>query len=368
IGYNDYWLNTQGDGFKYKNGLNLLGEGGLVCATSNTKVSNCVRGGIDPFIQDADFTNVSPFQITQPGIISVQDGNAIFNDNAAGSNKIGIEINLSSYQFTTAADSDYIILKYKIKNSTAGVISNFYTGLYTDWEIGSLGNYNNADWDAANQMGYVWKASGNPATYTGVALLSAGNVSYWAIDDDNSVPGNPFGTWDGYSDAEKYRSLSSGIGRMQAGGTNGNFVSNIVGSGPYSIPAGENITVTFALIAGDNLADLQSNCIAARNKYNSVIGITSNNSQIPYRYSLSQNYPNPFNPTTKINFSVPVNSLVKLKIYNVLGKEVMTLINDQKPAGNYAAEFNGANLSSGIYFFRMEAAEFVDVKRMMLIK
>ncbi|MDZ4712408.1 MAG: T9SS type A sorting domain-containing protein [bacterium] len=89
---------------------------------------------------------------------------------------------------------------------------------------------------------------------------------------------------------------------------------------------------------------------------------------IPDKFKLSQNYPNPFNPTTKINFSVPVNSLVKLKIYNVLGKEVMTLINEQKQAGNYAAEFNGANLSSGIYFFRMEAGEFVDVKRMMLIK
>ena len=97
-------------------------------------------------------------------------------------------------------------------------------------------------------------------------------------------------------------------------------------------------------------------------------GISNLNLEIPNEYSLSQNYPNPFNPATKINFSIPVNGLVTLKIYNVLGKEVMTLINEHKPAGNYGAEFNGANLSSGIYFFRMETGEFVDVKRMMLIK
>ncbi|MDZ4712411.1 MAG: T9SS type A sorting domain-containing protein, partial [bacterium] len=103
-------------------------------------------------------------------------------------------------------------------------------------------------------------------------------------------------------------------------------------------------------------------------KVNGTTGISNLNLEIPDKYSLSQNYPNPFNPTTKINFSVPVNSLVKLKIYDVLGKEVMTLINEQKQAGNYAAEFNGANLSSGIYFFRMEAGEFVDVKRMVLVK
>jgi len=103
-----------------------------------------------------------------------------------------------------------------------------------------------------------------------------------------------------------------------------------------------------------------------RSSSQTLINISGNN--LPDKFLLKQNYPNPFNPNTKINFSVPVNSLVTLKIYDVLGKEVMTLINEQKPAGNYAAEFNGANLSSGIYFFRMEAGEFIDVKRMMMIK
>ena len=131
----------------------------------------------------------------------------------------------------------------------------------------------------------------------------------------------------------------------------------------YVLPVGTDLIRFKAVSASGNNLYLDNIC-----KVNGTTGISNLNLEIQNEYSLSQNYPNPFNPTTKINFSVPVNSFVKLKIYDVLGKEVMTLINEQKQAGNYAAEFNGANLSSGIYFFRMEAGEFVDVKRMMLIK
>ena len=100
-----------------------------------------------------------------------------------------------------------------------------------------------------------------------------------------------------------------------------------------------------------------------------VTGISNNFAEsIPFTYSLSQNYPNPFNPTTKINFSIPKQGLVSLKIYDVLGKEVMTLMNEQKTAGNYEVDFNGINLASGAYFYRLESGEFVDIKRMILVK
>ena len=89
---------------------------------------------------------------------------------------------------------------------------------------------------------------------------------------------------------------------------------------------------------------------------------------IPEVFSLAQNYPNPFNPSTKISFSIPQQSQVTLKIYDVLGKEVMTLVNDVKSAGNYEVEFNASNLSSGAYFYKIQAGQFTDIKRMMLIK
>ncbi|MEP7145414.1 MAG: T9SS type A sorting domain-containing protein [bacterium] len=91
-------------------------------------------------------------------------------------------------------------------------------------------------------------------------------------------------------------------------------------------------------------------------------------SLIPEKYELSQNYPNPFNPVTKINFSLPKQTQVTLKIYDILGKEVAILVNEVKPAGTYDVNFNASNISSGIYFYKIEAENFTDIKRMMLIK
>jgi hypothetical protein len=92
------------------------------------------------------------------------------------------------------------------------------------------------------------------------------------------------------------------------------------------------------------------------------------NTGIPVVYSLSQNYPNPFNPVTKINYALPKTGHVTMKIYDVTGREIQTLVNDIKQAGNYTVDFNGANLSSGVYFYKIQSGDFISVKRMVLIK
>jgi hypothetical protein len=91
-------------------------------------------------------------------------------------------------------------------------------------------------------------------------------------------------------------------------------------------------------------------------------------SNIPEVFSLAQNYPNPFIPSTRISFSIPQQSLVTLKVFDVLGKEVMKLVNEMKSPGSYEVEFNASNLASGAYFYKIQAGQFSDIKRMMLIK
>ncbi|MBN1637628.1 MAG: T9SS type A sorting domain-containing protein, partial [Ignavibacteriales bacterium] len=81
-----------------------------------------------------------------------------------------------------------------------------------------------------------------------------------------------------------------------------------------------------------------------------------------------QNYPNPFNPSTVISYQLPVSSLVQIKVYNVLGQEIATLVNEEKPAGTHNVKFNASNLSSGIYFYRIEAGKFVETKKMVILK
>jgi hypothetical protein len=89
---------------------------------------------------------------------------------------------------------------------------------------------------------------------------------------------------------------------------------------------------------------------------------------IPKEFSLEQNYPNPFNPVTTIQYSIPKRSNITLKVYDVLGNEVATLIDEYRNAGFYEIEINGSNLSSGVYFYRIQAGDFVDTKKMILIK
>ena len=90
--------------------------------------------------------------------------------------------------------------------------------------------------------------------------------------------------------------------------------------------------------------------------------------QVTIKYSLSQNYPNPFNPVTKINYSIAKQGFVTLKIYDILGREIKTLVNEVKTPGNYIVEFNGSEFSSGVYFYKIQSDNFSRVKRMVLIK
>jgi hypothetical protein len=88
----------------------------------------------------------------------------------------------------------------------------------------------------------------------------------------------------------------------------------------------------------------------------------------PSTYSLSQNYPNPFNPSTKIQFAIPKSGLVTMKVYDLLGQEVATLVNEQKNAGSYEVDFNAANLNSGVYFYQITSGNYSVTKKMLLLK
>ena len=98
-----------------------------------------------------------------------------------------------------------------------------------------------------------------------------------------------------------------------------------------------------------------------------VIGIFGNGNVI-FGYQLYQNYPNPFNPVTTIKYSLSVNSLVKLSVIDILGKEVEILVNENRPAGNYKISWNGSNYPSGVYFCRLQAGDFINTMKMILLK
>jgi hypothetical protein len=102
-----------------------------------------------------------------------------------------------------------------------------------------------------------------------------------------------------------------------------------------------------------------------RYEFSNVISVDVS---IPVKYSLEQNFPNPFNPSTKISFSVPSNNFVTLKVYDVVGNEIETLVYEEKPAGLYEVEFSARDLPSGIYVYELRAEKYLSMKKMILIK
>ncbi|HMQ98913.1 MAG TPA: T9SS type A sorting domain-containing protein [Ignavibacteria bacterium] len=100
----------------------------------------------------------------------------------------------------------------------------------------------------------------------------------------------------------------------------------------------------------------------------STVGIQNNGNGVPSEFSLKQNYPNPFNPVTNIKFSIPRSSFVKITVFDITGKEIAKIVNENMNAGTYTVDFNASNLATGVYLYRIDAEGFTDVKKMMLIK
>jgi len=175
---------------------------------------------------------------------------------------------------------------------------------------------------------------------------------------------------------------SGGVNALQITSINFNpaTVFSVTGFTPMTqIPAGDSLTVQIVF-----------NPIEAQT-YSGLVGILHNSPISPFpfmipisgegtldvgawnagelnTYQLAQNQPNPFNPTTSINFNIPSNSHVELTVYNVLGKEIARLVDGELTAGQYSAVFNASELSSGIYFYRMTAGDFTEMKKMILMK
>jgi subtilisin family serine protease len=366
FGFNDYPVNLEGSGFRYKDKLkNILFEGSLMFGVSSNRVSNSARDKTGDQ-QNTDFLALQPFKLKSPTTTSDQEGTSIFNDDGADTSKIGVRVTLRSYSFGNPPNDSYVLLRYFLENTTAAEISNLYAGLFLDWDIGPNGENNEANYDGTNRLGYVWNVKRDVSTFGGVSLMSTNApVGYWAIDNDENIRGAPWGIYDGFTVAEKWQSLSSGIGRAKTD-TAGD-VSHVLSTGPLTIQPGQKIEVGFAVLGGDTLPELQANVQSALNKWKQITFAEDTNT-LPKSFVLYQNYPNPFNPTTNILYDLPSDNFVSLKVYNVLGQEIATLVSGNQKAGKHTQQFEAKMLATGVYFYRLQVGDFSEVKKMLVIR
>ena len=164
-----------------------------------------------------------------------------------------------------------------------------------------------------------------------------------------------------YGPSTPYASATGSVGINVTPGGSGNFTSITPGSSGCS-------NTTYSTTTANN--SLPSTYLTSGTHYGFCwfVGVQHEQNTVPSVYSLSQNYPNPFNPETKINYALPKAGLVKIVVYDLLGAEITTLVNENKTAGNYSVTFNGSNLASGVYFYKITAGDFTDVKKMLLVK
>jgi hypothetical protein len=131
--------------------------------------------------------------------------------------------------------------------------------------------------------------------------------------------------------------------------------------------AGDKIALRFRIVSGVNATNAWGWVIDNLEVQRKIATPNEDDSQ-PLGFTLQQNYPNPFNPSTKISYTLPKASMVQLQVYNIAGQRVASLVNEQQSSGTHTLQFNAAHLSSGVYFYRLQAGSFVETKKMLLMK
>lgn len=266
IGYEDSESSTRTKGSGFIFGTNsILYEMGIIMGTgTGAQLYNNVRATGTVF--DQDFIPVGQrISEVHPGLrSSAEISGAVSNSSTAASQ--AFQLKYRSLAWKESPYDKFVILEYVISNPTATTITGMHFGLFADWDITENGATDAADWDPMNQMGYVFPFSATGLPHAGIQLLT-GAASYYAIDNNQALAGNPFGLYDGFTDAEKWTTLTSGTTKTQAGVAGGD-VSHVVSAGPFTILAGQEIKIAFALHAANSLVELQTSSRYADSVYN----------------------------------------------------------------------------------------------------
>jgi len=269
----------------------------------------------------------------------------------------------ASLSFAAAPDDKYVILGYRLSNESDQTASDLYLGEYLDLDIIDPGENWGAT-DPGRRLVYMWLEGG---PYVGLALLSNSPQS------NLTLVHNPTSIYpDAYlPETEKYAFLSAQDPEHQIPEAwQADDWSVMASAGPYNLPAGGNVEVVFAMVAGDDLADLQASTDAALAMYLSIVTdvVAEEDPVLPARLVLAQNVPNPFNPKTEIRYNLPAAGQVAVEIFDLQGRRVETLFSGVQEQGEHRLEWVAESQASGIYFLRVKTDDEVRVGKMALIK
>ncbi|MBC6988643.1 S8 family peptidase [Hymenobacter sp. BT491] len=345
---------TWGESVAYQKSGALLYEGGLLVATSPTRVSDRLRN--DRKSSDEDFYQLGQLTVQQPGARADQEAFGVFQDSLPALTKqrtVGVKIRQHAYAWSAAPNRDYVIVEYKLRNVTADTLRPLYAGLYMDWDMLPEPNRNAAAWDSVRAMGYAYD-KGSPNFYAGVKLLQGGPATCYSLD--NRAPaGSPVYLADGFSAAEKFATLSNGTRQRTVDPTNGTDVSQVVGTTLRALAPGDSATVGFAVLGANTLAQLQAAATAAQAKYNAVLPTRTATLAASW-----QVFPNP--TTGQLRVELPSGFVgSNLLLLNSLGQVVQT---DKIRASSATLDLR--RYPAGVYVLQIRGPQTVLSRRIIL--
>lgn len=284
--------------------------------------------------------------------VKIQGSNvyAVWDDGRNGANT-EIYFNRSTdYGVTWQADTRLTNFAEPSRNASFSVSGNMLHIVWEDYRAGNAEIYYKNSTDGGTTWSSDMRITNNSS--------NSWHPSVFAVDSHIHI------AWEDNRDGnyEIYYNVSSNSGTSWGTDTR---LTNAADNSNYP-----NITVSDSKVhvVWHDYRDGNFEVYYKQNPTGNTIGITNIGSQIPANYSLSQNYPNPFNPATNIKFSIPVNTNVKLAVFDVLGREVERLVNGILKAGIYTADWIASDHPNGIYFYRLVTDDFSEVKKMILLK
>ena len=350
---------TVGAGLTYRGSGNLLSEGGLLLATTPSRVSDRLRSTRGQ--QRQSFFSLRTATRQQPGPRADQEAHLAFQDSipaaGAAARSVGVAVRQRAYAWATPSRRDFVVLEYTLKNLTADTLKPLYAGLFADWDLPTPDGaaHNAATYDSLRTLAYSYAlgqlpppATPAPGAYAGIRLLRGGTPAVYSVDG-NAPAGSPVRLADGFSPAEKFRTLSSGTARAQrtAGLPNGSDVMQVLGTRLARLAPGDSATVAFAVLAAPTLAQLQASADAAAQLYATMLP-----TRAAAQLAGFSAYPNP--TTGPLRVEVPTGfGLREIQVRNALGQLV------RRQAAGGTAAVNLAGLAPGLYLLRAQGMNSV---------
>jgi len=345
---------AEGFGIEYDGSPNCVFEGGLLVGIDGAHVADAIRTDVE----HTDFAPLYPPIRRTPGLASAQETQMSYIDVGNPTPPVGIRVMSESRAYTSSTTDDFVLLGYRITNTSGSTKTGMRVGLFFDWDIDSEHfDTNRADFDAVRGMGYAFDTSDPSLPYYGILVLKGGASNIYAA----FAPGS-------FTDATKWEAMTG----VYTTSTGPGDVSNMLSTGPFTVAANDSVVVWYALVGGHTLAELQANADQAKTLWNSLVAVDPPPS-VSNGISLAELMPNPFSGGTRLDLRIDRPRTLAASVYDTRGRRVRNLGERVFSPGPASLEWDGRDergqaVGAGVYFLRVESEGQHWIKKAIVLR